>query len=317
MVLCSCRAKSDAHRDWIGCRKCCGWYHPECVGLSAEVADRLPSYTCASCQGNSGHSMTDVPDADGVIIRRAFEKPQVIPVETDLGEGDRYCICRRAYSDDATGEAQNFLQCEFCAEWYHYECLGVTYSDVEQIDRFKCPKCEAMEAVLAVQQDSSGGNGKAKTKAKNQQVRVCNVKCSNRINSILIVMMQTGSEFAPDAFAPGTHPASDSEYYNAVPAAVSNPDPLVARETCLLCGGGAGDDVAVAFIFCAQCGESFHNSCLNQQLPSRLRYDKIVASWRCMSCMSCSKCTNVADDVLMMCDVCERGAQHSGALSSF
>jgi hypothetical protein len=56
------------------------------------------------------------------------------------------CVSR-SYSATAT-EPQNFLQCEFCAEWYHFECLGLDDELVETIDVFKCPRCSALDDVL-------------------------------------------------------------------------------------------------------------------------------------------------------------------------
>lgn len=82
-------------------------------------------------------------------------------------------------------------------------------------------------------------------------------------------------------------------------------------------------------IFCTQCGESFHKTCLSPSLDSRKNYHKIAARWRCLSCMRCSVCETDTDDnvsvprswlsfvcvyfhshnvvQLVVCDVCDRG----------
>lgn len=150
--FCICESKAEPDRRWIGCCQCLEWYHPECLEITYQTP---PQWVCPACQGSSkpasksgGAKAADVPDESGVIIRRAFEKV-VANADSDLGEGDRYCICRRSYSAaTAAAGPQNFLQCEFCAEWFHFECLGVSDEDVEKIDRFMCPRCSSMAAVL-------------------------------------------------------------------------------------------------------------------------------------------------------------------------
>jgi|EP01046_Picozoa_sp_COSAG06_P015969 hypothetical protein len=151
-LFCICNSKADPARRWIGCCQCLEWYHPECLGITYMTP---PQWSCSACQGSSKPAseggvsrLADVPDESGVIIRRAFEKV-VAHVDSDLGEGDRYCVCRRSYSAaTAAAGPQNFLQCEFCAEWFHFECLGVSDEDVEKIGRFMCPRCSSMAAVL-------------------------------------------------------------------------------------------------------------------------------------------------------------------------
>ena len=143
-LMCICRKPSDPNRRWIGCSQCLEWFHPECLQITHTPP---PQWTCPACQGGSseassggGGRLADVPDASGVIIRRAFERP-VSAVDSDLGEGDRYCICRRSYSAASTAAGpQQFLQCEYCAEWFHFECLGLSEQDVEAIDKWMCPR---------------------------------------------------------------------------------------------------------------------------------------------------------------------------------
>eukprot|EP01047_Picozoa_sp_COSAG01_P016172 COSAG01_NODE_822_length_13306_cov_4.866132_13_plen_1123_part_00 len=262
-------------------------------------------------QSVSQRQIADVPDANGVIVRRAFEKP-VICVESDLGEGDRYrllyhrtanrsletpfenvlshlepdrtivvgsryCICRRSYSVESTASTeQNFLQCEFCAEWFHFECLGVTEEEVEAIEQFKCPRCTSLDDVLSTKMDPTAAAAAA------------------------AAVVPVGQEQAQ----PVEQQLTDHEYYIACTAQVSQTSELESMETCLLCCGSGDPD---SFIYCTQCGESFHSLCLNQQLSSRKKFDKIRSRWRCLSCMRCSICEDGTDDNLVVCDVCDRG----------
>ena len=33
------------------------------------------------------------------------------------------------------------IGCDYCAEWYHGSCVGVTAEDAKKIDAYRCPKC--------------------------------------------------------------------------------------------------------------------------------------------------------------------------------
>ena len=198
--FCTCKSKADPDREWIACVQCLEWYHPECLGITYTTP---PRWVCPACQGNSKPASengaaraSDIPDESGVIIRRAFEK-LVAHVDSDLGEGDRYCICRRTYSAAAVAAGpQNFLQCEFCAEWFHFECLGVGVEDVEKIDTFMCPRCSSMAAVLQ-------GASQA------------------------LVPQGTEKQASP----------TDHEYYISCAAHVSDATAFDSKEVCLLCCG--------------------------------------------------------------------------------
>jgi len=36
-------------RIYIACDLCQEWFHPSCIGMTDEDAEREPSYTCAAC----------------------------------------------------------------------------------------------------------------------------------------------------------------------------------------------------------------------------------------------------------------------------
>lgn len=138
---------------------------------------------------------------------------------------------------------------------------------------------------------------------------------------------------------------TDHEYYIPCTGKVVDSSALESMELCLLCGGsgqvwqnrtlapkylrspGSPCSQASEFIFCTQCGESFHTACLSSSLASRKKFDKIASRWRCLSCMRCSACEDGTDDnvrpaaakpsprvltrswrsQLVVCDVCDRG----------
>ena len=33
------------------------------------------------------------------------------------------------------------IGCDYCAEWYHGSCVGVTPEEAKKIDAYRCPKC--------------------------------------------------------------------------------------------------------------------------------------------------------------------------------
>ena len=45
-----------------------------------------------------------------------------------------FCYCKGR-------ESQAMVQCERCNEWFHYKCIGLSESDIENIDHFFCNEC--------------------------------------------------------------------------------------------------------------------------------------------------------------------------------
>ncbi|CDW58450.1 Nucleosome-remodeling factor subunit BPTF [Trichuris trichiura] len=46
---CICRTPYDESRPYVCCDVCEGWFHCECVGLTAEAAEAIPLYVCKIC----------------------------------------------------------------------------------------------------------------------------------------------------------------------------------------------------------------------------------------------------------------------------
>jgi len=55
-----------------------------------------------------------------------------------------YCVCRGPHQ-----EGQFMIQCDFCEEWYHGECIGITEQDAEGIDEYECSLCSKNQAKLS------------------------------------------------------------------------------------------------------------------------------------------------------------------------
>ncbi|GAB4815108.1 hypothetical protein N2152v2_002154 [Parachlorella kessleri] len=49
-IYCLCRLPENPDRVMIQCDGCTEWYHPECCGLSADVAASLQQFFCPKCQ---------------------------------------------------------------------------------------------------------------------------------------------------------------------------------------------------------------------------------------------------------------------------
>ena len=46
----------------------------------------------------------------------------------------RYCICNKE-------AARGMVECDYCAEWYHVDCVGETMESIGQMDEWECPRC--------------------------------------------------------------------------------------------------------------------------------------------------------------------------------
>ncbi|VDH99607.1 Hypothetical predicted protein [Mytilus galloprovincialis] len=54
----------------------------------------------------------------------------------------QYCICR----GPDTGETM--IQCDQCKEWFHLTCVGISVSEVEEINIYTCPNCSLIDRQL-------------------------------------------------------------------------------------------------------------------------------------------------------------------------
>ena len=49
-----------------------------------------------------------------------------------------FCVCGEEYTD-CTEDIQNWIGCDTCTNWFHFECVGVNPTSVP--DNFVCPQC--------------------------------------------------------------------------------------------------------------------------------------------------------------------------------
>ena len=48
------------------------------------------------------------------------------------------------------------IGCDYCAEWYHGSCVGVTAEDAKKIDAYRCPKCVPQSVDTPMYTDGKG-----------------------------------------------------------------------------------------------------------------------------------------------------------------
>uniref|UniRef100_A0A4W5MX63 Bromodomain PHD finger transcription factor n=1 Tax=Hucho hucho TaxID=62062 RepID=A0A4W5MX63_9TELE len=115
-LYCVCKTPYDESKFYIGCDLCTNWYHGECVGITEKEAKKMDDYICSEC-------------------KRAQEG------KTE----ELYCICRTPYD-----EAQFYIGCDRCQNWYHGRCVGILQSEANHIDQYVCPQCQSTEDAMTV-----------------------------------------------------------------------------------------------------------------------------------------------------------------------
>jgi len=48
--VCKCNMPLNPNLFFIGCEECKKWFHPKCVGLSNQDAEKIESYLCDACK---------------------------------------------------------------------------------------------------------------------------------------------------------------------------------------------------------------------------------------------------------------------------
>mmetsp|Transcript_7197 Transcript_7197/g.26456 ORF Transcript_7197/g.26456 Transcript_7197/m.26456 type:complete len:192 (-) Transcript_7197:2372-2947(-) len=47
-----------------------------------------------------------------------------------------YCTCELPFNPDFY-----MIECDLCSEWYHPECIGLSYEQIKKMKSFTCPNC--------------------------------------------------------------------------------------------------------------------------------------------------------------------------------
>lgn len=174
---CVCNNRNDKS-TMICCDQCKNWFHIRCVNIEQKEAKKLPSFLCPDCSksdtpvnsqnkvnsqskkliNNSGNLKNIINNKRpgrgrppkhtnrSVSSHKNKNDSQSLPTSmmintsssTDDGEEDQsYCICNEKYDSN-----EFYIFCDFCNEWFHGRCVGVTCLRAEKIAKYRCPVCE-------------------------------------------------------------------------------------------------------------------------------------------------------------------------------
>ncbi|XP_060074835.1 nucleosome-remodeling factor subunit NURF301-like [Ylistrum balloti] len=117
-LYCVCKTPYDATKFYIGCDLCSNWFHGDCVGISEERAKTIDTYVCGECKK-----------------------------QKETATEELYCLCRTPYD-----EAQFYIGCDRCQDWFHGRCVGVSQGEADHIDTYICPNCMRKEEADPISQ---------------------------------------------------------------------------------------------------------------------------------------------------------------------
>ncbi|GAA93588.1 uncharacterized protein L969DRAFT_95766 [Mixia osmundae IAM 14324] len=144
--------------------------------MAAAAASSLTTLKGGSKQrAGTGKSKKDDDDGAGVSPaeevkrkKKRVKEDKAGLVEEDEKDDRLYCICQQLYDPELM-----MIACDKCDGWYHTDCVHIRDADVELVDFFCCPLCEA----------SSDLKTTWKTRCKrtgcNKAVRVLSKFCSD------------------------------------------------------------------------------------------------------------------------------------------
>ena len=69
--------------------------------------------------------------------KRLSKKSEEIDATTMDSTRQLYCICKKEWEEN-----KFYIGCDFCEDWFHGRCVGVT-RDTVGIELFRCPKCKS------------------------------------------------------------------------------------------------------------------------------------------------------------------------------
>ncbi|KAE8902395.1 hypothetical protein PF005_g484 [Phytophthora fragariae] len=67
---------------------------------------------------------------------------------------ERYCICRQPFDGLMIG-------CDYCDDWFHDSCIGMSKEKAEKVEHYTCPSCSILQelGVMLEQAKVTGGQG--------------------------------------------------------------------------------------------------------------------------------------------------------------
>merc|ERR1719427_1140351 len=107
-MYCVCKTPYDETKFYVGCDLCNDWFHGACIGITEEAATDIDEYICEDCRQQ----------------------------KENVEEQELYCLCRQPYDD-----MKFYIGCDFCQDWFHGKCVGITQAEASSIEEYKCPNC--------------------------------------------------------------------------------------------------------------------------------------------------------------------------------
>lgn len=149
-LYCICKKPYD-YSFMIGCDNCSNWFHPACIKISEDQVKTIKTYICDVCLEKSNDSLIPSSPSQNEMnskSRRQSTTPRKKlktkqrslnnnPTNDDEHDQSLYCICRKPYDSD-----QFYIYCDQCCDWFHGRCVGITFTEAENIDEYICPQCE-------------------------------------------------------------------------------------------------------------------------------------------------------------------------------
>lgn len=99
-----------------------------------------------------------------VIEAKKMAKTKSVFQHKDNSDVQLYCICRSPVIDVF------MIKCDFCEEWYHGDCIGITEEESESIDKFCCKRCKRKKPVLRTTYKKM--NRKKNTRKENESEKI-------------------------------------------------------------------------------------------------------------------------------------------------
>ncbi|OQR95317.1 histone demethylase [Achlya hypogyna] len=117
-LVCVCQHVYSAKVPLLRCSGCCRLYHPACVGVPSDRPAKA-TYLCQEC----------------CHARRKMYGYRSAP------PGPLYCLCREAVDNVP------MICCDFCDEWFHAKCIGISPTVMSTLEAYRCPGCALRQGV--------------------------------------------------------------------------------------------------------------------------------------------------------------------------
>ena len=99
------------------------------------------------------------------MLRLQVEK---VSQQQRTAEEDLYCICRKPYNASLV-----YISCDICECWFHAKCVGLTSKQVDAVDEFVCPGCEASTGQKTSWKDAEARRAERTAVKADREVRRC------------------------------------------------------------------------------------------------------------------------------------------------